>query len=110
MHQNSYWTKLIYHVSAYVDYLVWKQDLKTLEILHVGLYKSLDRLCWKDSLWVEMIRIIHMLEIIIYNYEFSLKLKKNSILLHKPRSYMFESHENNLQPEMHILILLLDHK
>ena len=51
-----------------------------------------------------------MLEIIIYNYEFSLKLKKNSILLHKPRSYMFESHENNLQPEMHILILLLDHK
>ena len=43
------------------------------------------------------------------NYEFSLKLKKNSILLHKPRSYMFESHENNLQPEMHILILLLDH-
>ena len=93
MHQNSYWTKLIYHVSAYVDYLVWKQDLKTLEILHV----------------VEMIRIIHMLEIIIYNNELSLKLKKNSILLHKPRSYMFESHENNLQPEMHILILLLDH-
>ena len=76
MHQNSYWTKLIYHVSAYVDYLVWKQDLKTLEILHVGLYKSLDRLCWKDSLWVEMIRMIHMLEIIIYNNEFSLKLKK----------------------------------
>lgn len=37
------------------------------------------------------------------------KIKKNSILLHKPRSYMFESHENNLQPEMHILILLLDH-
>ena len=47
-----------------------------------------------------------MLEIIIYNYEFSLKLK----ILHKPRSYMFESHENNLQPEMHRLILLLDHK
>ena len=48
-----------------------------------------------------------MLEIIIYNNELSLKFKKNSILLHKPRSYMFESHENNLQPEMHIINIII---